>query len=136
MAKTPPPPTWKIPSLFTFFKMKPSLTPSCKASQFTKHYKKVERESPIVQASCGVLLSLANMRKNAQDNIETEQRKISQYQAIIEREELKAVAVAKEARDLQRRAETLEAEAAAMLEDAAKLEEEAIRCLIPKEAIV
>ena len=25
MAKTPPPPTWKIPSFFTFFKMKPSL---------------------------------------------------------------------------------------------------------------
>ena len=102
----------------------------------TKPYKKVERESPIVQASCGVLLSLANMRKNAKDNIEAEQRKISQYQAIIEREELKAVAVAKEARDLQRQAETLEAEVAAMLDDATKLEAEAIRCLIPNEAIV
>ena len=51
---------------------------------------------------------MANMRKNAKDNIETEQRKISQYQAIIEREELKAVAVAKEARDLQKQAETLD----------------------------
>ena len=82
------------------------------------------------------------MKKNAQENIKTEQRKISQYQAIIDREELKAVAVAKEARDLQRQAETLEAEAVAMLDNAAKLETEAdhleaeARCLSPIKAIV
>ena len=73
-------------------------------------------------------MSLANMRKNAKENIEEERRKISQYQAIIDREELKAVAVAKEARDLQRQAETLEMEAASMLDNAAKLEAEADRC--------
>ena len=65
------------------------------------------------------------MRKRAKDNIEEERRKISQYQAIIDKEELKAVAVAKEARDLQRQAETLEMEAASMLDNAAKLEAEA-----------
>ena len=70
-------------------------------------------------------MSLANMRKRAKENIEEERRKISQYQAIIDKEELKAVAVAKEARDLQRQAETLEMEAASMLDNAAKLEAEA-----------
>ena len=70
-------------------------------------------------------MSLANMRKRAKDNIEEERRKISRYQAIIDKEELKAVAVAKEARDLQRKAETLEMEAASMLDNAAKLEAEA-----------
>ena len=74
-------------------------------------------------------MSLANMRKRAKENIEEERRKISQYQAIIDREELKAVAVAKEARDLQRQAETLEMEAASMLDNAAKLEAEADRYL-------
>ena len=70
-------------------------------------------------------MSLANMRKRAKDNIEEERRKISRYQAIIDREELKAVGVAKEAQDLQRQAETLELEAASMLDNAAKLEAEA-----------
>ena len=65
------------------------------------------------------------MKKHAEENIEADRRKISQYQAIIDREELKAVAVAKEARDLQRQAETLEMEAASMLDNAAKLEAEA-----------
>ena len=70
-------------------------------------------------------MSLANMRKRAKENIEEERRKISQYQAIIDREELKAVGVAKKAQDLQRQAEALEMEAAFMLDNAAKLEAEA-----------